>query len=327
MSWRRALGVASGLAVAGLFVWLFARQVEAEALWAAFAGTSSGWVAVGVAAFFLGYAARIARWRRMLALENPDITWGACAGPFFVSIAANNLLPFRAGDALRAFAFRRRLGVDAGPVLATLIVERLLDLLTLLAVLAGALLLTGLDVSGILGLGLAGLLAVAGGVLAALLAPGLLEPLPRAVARAVGRLAPGIGAKLETLVARIFTILKALGRGRAMGPLLAWSGLAWALEGGVFVAAALALPALVEPAAAWLALPVGTLATLIPSTPGHIGTFDFFVAEAVKLVGEAPAAAAAYALLVHAMIWLPPTLAGGVALALAPPRPRPEPAP
>ncbi|MGF1447279.1 MAG: lysylphosphatidylglycerol synthase transmembrane domain-containing protein [Pikeienuella sp.] len=319
MSLGRVLSLAGGVAIALLFLWLLLRDTETTALLAAFDGAQPVWVGLGIAAFFAGYAARIARWQRMLALENPSITWVASAGPFFISIAANNLLPFRAGDALRTFAFRRRLGVSAGPVLATLLVERLLDLLTLLAILAGAVLVTGLAVGGLIGIGVAGLVAVAGAALLVLLAPALFEPLPRGLLRLLGRLAPGLASAAQTQVDRVFGVLKHLAGRRAMIPLIGWSALAWGLEGCVFLCAALALPAMAEPLAAVVALPLGTLATLIPSTPGHIGTFDFFTAEAVALFGVPPSVAAAYALLVHAMLWVPPVLAGGLALLIAPP--------
>jgi uncharacterized membrane protein YbhN (UPF0104 family) len=72
------------------------------------------------------------------------------------------------------------------------------------------------------------------------------------------------------------------------------------------------------PLAGWLALPVGTLATLIPSTPGYVGTFDYFTVKAMTELGNTTAAATAYALLVHALLWLPPTLVGGLYLLLHP---------
>ncbi|HSC81948.1 MAG TPA: lysylphosphatidylglycerol synthase domain-containing protein, partial [Chitinolyticbacter sp.] len=61
-------------------------------------------------------------------------------------------------------------------------------------------------------------------------------------------------------------------------------------------------------------LPVGTLATLIPSTPGYVGTFDYFTVRAMTALGNGQVVATAYALLVHALLWLPPTLAGGAYL-------------
>ena len=46
-------------------------------------------------------------------------------------IAVSNVLPFRAGDALRALGFRRQLRSLALRVVGTLVIERTLDLLVL----------------------------------------------------------------------------------------------------------------------------------------------------------------------------------------------------
>jgi uncharacterized membrane protein YbhN (UPF0104 family) len=92
--------------------------------------------------------------------------------------------------------------------------------------------------------------------------------------------------------------------------LLALSVGAWALEGGAFWATAVSLNLGVSWEAAFLALASGTLATLLPSTPGYAGTFDYFTVLAMKLHGVTQSASAVYTLLVHLLLWLPVTTAG-----------------
>jgi uncharacterized membrane protein YbhN (UPF0104 family) len=62
----------------------------------------------------------------------------------------------------------------------------------------------------------------------------------------------------------------------------------------------------------WFSMGGGTLATLIPGTPGHVGTFDFFTTEAMQGFGVDHTRSATYALLVHLLLWLPITLVGGL---------------
>ena len=90
------------------------------------------WLAVALAALACGYALRIVRWWMMLRAMDPAVRLGACVRPFLVSIAVNNLLPFRAGDAVRVVGFRDELQAPPMRVLGTMLVERLLDLSTLL---------------------------------------------------------------------------------------------------------------------------------------------------------------------------------------------------
>lgn len=309
--WAR-LGL--GIILAAFFAWLIARQIDLTELKQAFWGAQAGWLVGAFGMFCVGYACRIERWRTMLARDKPTLRWIDCAGPLLVSFAANNVLPFRAGDVLRAFAFNTRLDTRSGNVLATIFVERLLDLLMVLVLLGAALTMFGLDASRFVRAGSAALIAMALVILALLLFPRILAPVARAASKLVARLLPRLGQKLIDEVEEGLSTLSQLAGGSAMAKLVAWSFAIWLAEGCVFWFAALALPALTQPTAGWLALPVGTLATLIPSTPGYVGTFDYFTVQAMTVMGNAPAAATAYALLVHALLWLPPTLAGGLYL-------------
>jgi uncharacterized membrane protein YbhN (UPF0104 family) len=69
-------------------------------------------------------------------------------------------------------------------------------------------------------------------------------------------------------------------------------------------------------AASGLSLAAATLATLLPSSPGYVGTFDYFAALGLTAHGITPAAATAFALLVHLLLWAPVTLFGLIALIL-----------
>jgi len=301
-----------------LFLWLIARQTNLDDLKHAFVGTTTAWAIGGLFAFAVGYACRIERWRLMLTRENPRLKWNHCAGPFLGSFAANNVLPFRAGDVLRAFAFNGRLEVSSGIVLATLFVERLLDLLMVLVLFGGALAFFALDASGFAGVGSATLIAAAIVILLLLLYPAMFAPVVITIGKRIARMAPTLGQKLLDEISKSMITLAHLSKGHTMIKLLAWSLAAWLAEGCVFWFAALALPSIATPAAGWLALPVGTLATLIPSTPGYVGTFDYFTVRAMSTLSNSSAASTAYALLVHALLWLPPTLIGGLYLLLHP---------
>ncbi|MHB1187318.1 lysylphosphatidylglycerol synthase transmembrane domain-containing protein [Thiobacillus sp.] len=318
MTGKQIRQLAIGVLLAILFIWLIARQINLDDLKQAFVGTTAAWPIAGLFAFGVGYACRIERWRLMLNRDNPRLKWHHCAGPFLSSFAANNVLPFRAGDVLRAFAFNGRLEVSSGIVFATLFVERLLDLLMVLVLLGGALAFFGLDASGFAGVGSATLIAIAIGILLLLLYPALFAPLAIAAGRLIVRMAPELGQKLLDEINKSMTTLAHLAKGHTMIKLVMWSLAAWLAEGCVFWFAAMALPSIATPAAGWLALPVGTLATLIPSTPGYVGTFDYFTVRAMSALGNNAAASTAYALLVHALLWLPPTFIGGAYILLHP---------
>lgn len=318
MTGKQIFRLVLSLLLTVFFIWLIARQTNFGDIKNAFAGTTTSWIVAGLMAFSVGYACRIERWRLMLSGDNFDIKWTDCAGPLLGSFAANNVLPFRAGDVLRAFAFNGRLGVSSGAVVATLFVERLLDLLMVIVLLGVAVALFGIEVSGFAGFGSAALVAMAVGILLFLLLPQLFAPVAIASGKFVARIAPKLGAKLIDEINKSLLTLANLAKGGTMIRLVAWSLAAWMAEGCVFWFSALALPSLTRPEAGWLALPVGTLATLIPSTPGYVGTFDYFTVRAMSALGNNTITSTAYALLVHALLWSPPTLIGGLYLMLNP---------
>ena len=308
----RWLKLSIGLATTAGFVWLLAREVDLDALGRAFAGLSVSTVLLALAFLAAGWAVRIVRWWWMLRALEPTLPLGACAGPFLAGMAVNNVAPLRAGDALRVLGFRRQLRAPAMAVAGTLVVERVLDV----AVLTGVLLV------GLLGLPdgafprgfVVAAASLAGASAAALLVLPLLAPvlgrfrerLPghrRIKDRRWAQAASRHGAHL----AEALSLVRAP---RRMLALISLSAAAWACEGAVFATVAAAVLAGAEPMGPWFSLAAGTLATTLPSAPGHVGTFDWFAAQGFEAYGASTEVAVAFALTVHAVLWVPATAAG-----------------
>ena len=314
MSGKKFLQVVLGLAVSAVFLWLIARAVPLDDLKASLATVRPGMILAAIAFFIAGYLCRIRRWHLMLTIDNPELPFVRAGIPFMISIAANNVLPLRAGDVMRAFAFSSWLRVPPSGVLATLVSERLLDLLMLLISLAAALFLLGLSAdatAALLGIGSVGLTALAVTVAVVVAFPQIFEPpvmfLLGLPLRRMGR----TGERLLAAAGNVFATMRRLVRSGRTAGLFAMSILAWAAEAMVFFCSAQAVPALSNPQAAWLAMPVGTLSTLLPSSPGYLGTFHYFVIGAAELLGNVTASAAAFAVVVHLVLWMTATVIGG----------------
>jgi len=96
--------------------------------------------------------------------------------------------------------------------------------------------------------------------------------------------------------------------------LVSLSLLAWVLEGTMYACVAWSLHVGGSPIAPWFAAATGTLATLIPSSPGYVGTFDYFAILGLTAFGARRVVATAFAMIVHVMLWLPVTLVGAAFL-------------
>jgi uncharacterized protein (TIRG00374 family) len=312
---RRWARPAVGLVVAALFLWLIARRVDWPAVWRLAVAAQPGFLLLGLMALAGGFTVRIARWWMMLRALDPRVRFGDCVRPFLVSLAVNNTVPLRAGDVVRAFGFRDALGVAPPRVLGTLVLERVLDLLALLLVffpgllgVASGAVPRGFIIAGAV-LGVACVVAV----LTFVLAPGPLSRLVSAVLRS-GPLSRLTAAERAAGWARqFFESFAPLGEPRLAVRLVLLSLLAWGLEGSMYAATAHAVGAQTAAGGPWFALATGTLATLLPSSPGYVGTFDYFAMLGLTAYGASRTAAAAFALLVHVILWLPVTLAGGIA--------------
>lgn len=313
---KRAMHLAVGLCLSALFLWLTLRDVNFAALRSAFAQVDLAALALAPVALALGYGARVQRWRVMLRLHNPTLGFGRAGVAFVSATAVNNLVPFRAGDVLRCFAFGRWLGVAPGAVLGTVVVERVLDLVALMAI--AALAIWGLQPEGAGWNAIAALSAAGVGVglivLWALTHPRLSGRFVRGLSHFSAKLGPALQARVDTLLLPLASALEGLGARGCRGPVLGWSVPVWLLEGACFAAVAQAVAGLTAPSAAWLALPMGTLATLLPTTPGHIGPFDYAAQMATLALGNPVVEATAFVLVVHAVLWATTTATGLVCL-------------
>lgn len=130
-----------------------------------------------------------------------------------------------------------------------------------------------------------------------------------------GRFRSALAGKVFGVIFLVVDTLRQLSRpGRAVS-LVILSALVWVLEGGVFISATHAAGVPLDLAGAFFALSTATLSTLLPSSPGYLGTFHFFAMQAAIAFGAAPASAAAFAILVHLMLWAPTTVAGFIVFA------------
>ncbi len=314
----RGLKLGLGLAISAVFLYATLRAVPFGKVVAALASARPEWIAASLGFVALAYLLKICRWVTMLRSLGSAVTVGEAATPFLGGVAFNNVLPFRAGDVIRVVAFQRFTGIPASGQIGTLVLERLLDLFVLMALLFATVnYLEGavLDETMLAGLKLAAL-AVAAGILLFVAAPGVIRIAVRWGEARVPKLRPAGEALL-----RLSEAVSTLSRPLLIARVTALSILAWLAEGGAFYAVGRALGVAPSVEAALLALSVGTLSTIIPSSPGYVGTFHYFTAQALAGFGASEVGATAYAILIHAILWLSITASGFLLLALSGMRP------
>ncbi|MCJ7667175.1 MAG: flippase-like domain-containing protein [Anaerolineae bacterium] len=253
---------------------------------------------------FCGYLLRAARWRVIL-LPSKEVSAGRVFPPLIIGFAVNNLLPARMGEFARAYLLGEKEEISKSLSFATVVVERILDGLTLIFSLFLVSLLFALPGWG-RKMGLFSLLFF-GGALAFLF---LLLYGREQTLRVVKRLATPLDlADRATQVADSFVEgVEALRRRHLIPSLVLLSTLVWSCETTSYLLLTLAFPISLSPltrvVAAVFVMVVANLGVLIPSSPGYIGTFHFFAMSALAAFGAPRETALSYAVVSHAMQYL-----------------------
>ncbi len=310
----RGVKLAIGLVISVAFLYATLRAVPFSKVMDALAAARPEWILASLAFVALDYVLKVWRWVTMLRSLGSTVRLRQAAVPFLGGVAFNNVLPFRAGDVIRVVAFQRFTGIPASGQIGTLVLERLLDLFVLMAFLFTTVTFLETDVLDealLAGLKIAAL-AVAGAILIFIAAPRSIRLVVRSIEARIPRLRPAGEALL-----RLSDAVATLSRPMFIVRVTALSILAWLAEGGAFFAVGMALGVAATPEAALLALSVGTLSTIIPSSPGYVGTFHYFTARTLSGFGASQVGATAYAILIHAILWLSITATGFLLLALS----------
>lgn len=306
---RTLLRGALGIAVSVVAAWILLRSVDVGAALQTLGRAEPLWVLVMVGTVAIDVGARGARWRALLA-PIKRVPYRRMLGYTYLGYLANNVLPARLGELLRSHAAGEGEGLSRTTVLGTVVVERIVD--TVIVVALAGIAVVALGVGGVLATGV-----LLGGAFVGVLVVGL------AVGIAAHRL-PGasrvtaIGERwprLASLAARLRDGLSVASRPATLGQALAFSAIAWTASISTAVVAGRALGIELTFLQAALVTAGVALATIVPSGPGYLGTFELTAVSILTGFGVGRDEGFALALLIHAMI-LAITTIGGVIAAL-----------
>lgn len=310
-----------GFGVTLLCLVFIARQIKLDEVLQALKAFEWPYLALGIASLSFGYALRIFRWSLMLQASGASTRWRHCSAPFLGSIALNNVLPLRLGDVVRALVFPLAIGVSRITATSSLLMERLIDLLTLLlCLLIGIMATQSAHIPPAL-LDTAVVLAVAGSVamlLGFLFSGRLAKTLHRLSHTPTGLARAGRLAHALSVGSRLLDSFGAMSRPRVLIAVIGVSMLVWIGEAGLFYFLLIGFGLDASPAVAVVVMAIATLSTLVPSAPGYIGPFHLAAFTAITMLGGTSAQAGSYAVLSHLALWLPTTLAGAIAIWMKP---------
>ena len=300
----RALRIGAVAALLAAASWTFHDVVWGE-LWSAVKSARLSLIVLAAAINLTAVAFQAARWLAVVRPLSRAATLGQAFKAMLVGFAASTVVPARAGELARMHWFARRTGLPRPTVLASIVLDHLVNAAGLL--LGLAVLPFFVAVPLWIRPGAAFVLALF--TVAAMLVFGL-RPIPDRPAPDGERLpAKGIAAFLASARQG----LAATTRPRALGLSLSASLLSWALEVNVVAVAMRAVGLNLPFTAAFLTLLAVNLALAFPfAPPGNIGTLEVGATLALVGFGVPKEQALAFGLVYHFLQVVPIGILGMV---------------
>jgi hypothetical protein len=260
-----------------------------------------------------GVWARARRWRWLFppGPEPPGIMAATMIG-----YMANNVLPLRAGEVVRVYVLGRKLRESERAtgtqsfwlVAATLVVERVLDSLAIVLMLA--ILVLTIPVPRVVEWAAGVLFAIDVIGVSALVAVARAPATCRRLLLALTRRWPAaarIGASIFDTGLRGLDGIRTASH---LPHLVVWTALVWLLPAMAAWAMLRAVHLDLPFGAGWTVLAFVGVGISVPSAPGYVGVFHAAATAALEVYGVPRSAALAYALLYHASAVVPITVVG-----------------
>jgi len=312
--WGKAL---FGVAVTVLLLWWALRDVSVGEVWTNIRGGNPWLLLAAVSVATFGFFIRALRWKVLLAPVNADTRLRSRFAGISIGFMANNTLPARMGEFIRAYAFSRMEPVSASAAFGSLVVERFLDGVVLLLFLVLTALSPGFPAVDALSQGWGALVLRA--AIVAVLAVMVLLFMMAAWPRRLVRMAEWMGGRLPDRIARpviggLETFLDAIAIMR--DPKLLFLGFAWTLFFWTWHAVSFWLGMMAFGISTGFVSAIFVMAVVgfgvaIPAAPGFVGTFhaaDKFALSDVYGVAEPESLAFAFGY--HFGGWIPITVIG-----------------
>ena len=298
------------VALTAALLWLFFRNVDFAGLWRAIGRAHPGLIALAVLVTVQTYLLRAWRWQALLRPLG-SARFRTAFRTTVIGFTATFLLPGRVGEVLRPYLLARREGFKVPSTFATVIIERLLDLTTVLLLFACALPFLRIDVGrDVEWAGGAAAVAALAGLTTVFVCAGHPERLGRWAGRLTRWLPARLASAADHLVRTFAEGLAVMRQPTALVLAVCWSIPLWlSIALGIWLTSA-AFDLTFSFLGSFLVTMFLVVGVAAP-TPGGVGGFHYFYWLAVtRFFGADTDTAAAAALVLHAVSFVPVTILG-----------------
>ena len=296
-------------------------------------GAKYQYIIPGLAIYFVGLWLRALRWKFLL-IPISHIPHGKLFPIVIIGYMANNILPFRMGEFVRSYYLNLKLNVSPSTGLSTIVVERLLDSLTLLILIGYSSMFlpfgkalsyfsTTLKIhpNVLIGMTVMPFLFLFSILIIMAFSRRRMEAFLFAMNNA---LPSKIKSPVITIASNALDGLKSLGSWKTIGRTLCLSVPIWISEASLFHFVSLSLginnafPSVYTSLmASILVTGITNIGSSIPAAPGGLGLFEWISRETLMLISNSSvsrAKASAFAAITHLCLLLPIVILGQILL-------------
>jgi len=308
-----------GTGISLFFLYLLFRKMDFGQLVAAFRNVDLRYLVAAVLASVASFYFRALRWKFLL-LPLKKCSTGTVFSATSIGLMVNMLFPARLGELARTYVLAERETLGKSSVLASVVIDRLADVFSLLVLLIATLFLLDfpsgsvMERQALLAGGYTTLVVsiLVLGFLVALKTGRIKFPavgsrstkwLPPRITEKAGRLVDSFvhGVRLPTKFRHLFAI--------ALSSIAAWT---FSLIPVDLVLRSFGI--LLPISASMFILVMLAFAVMVPATPGYIGTYPYACVTALNVFRIPQGQALSVALVIHAVSFLPVIVAGFVCL-------------
>ncbi|MFH2012817.1 MAG: lysylphosphatidylglycerol synthase transmembrane domain-containing protein [Pseudomonadota bacterium] len=297
-----------GIAISLLFLFLALRNVSYGKLMLSLQNANYFYLIPAVILVILTMWFRAIRWRYLLQpikmVKNHSLFSAVMIG-----FMANNVLPARIGEFVRAYAIGRKENLSKSLSLATIVVERIFDGFTLLTFLLGTLIFSPLP-AWVKKAGISAFIFYILIIVFLILLKRYKENMLKFMNYILSPISKNLSLKTDELLTSFIAGFDILKDKKQIALILLYSFLVWTTYGVltllVFIAFNFNLPLY----APFLLTVILTFGVMIPSSPGYVGTYQFFCVTGLALWGIKESDALGFSLVYHAGQYVPITALG-----------------
>ena len=264
-------------------------------------GDAIAWIAAALGLYVVATLVRAERWHQILDHTGVNAKRSDCYALTTVGYMGNNVLPARAGEALRVVLLSPRCDASKRTIISSIVAERVLDVIALLTIFVVTVygVLSTAEVlptdRPLLVTGIGVLLLLAGAITVWVLRR------HHVFERVRNWLRP-LADSPRALISRWGLVL------------LAGTFVLWTVEASVYWTVARAIDLDISISGALYLVALTNFVAALPAAPGSIGTFDAAVAWGADKLGATGSMALSYVILVRFVLYVPITIVGLVVL-------------